>query len=302
VGAGAVTCRTHNPSVKSPRSYVDKNPFNKMQTYSIRFADMKRIAISLSLILAFLFLVSAGAQFDNLGKANPISIPSVPTIQISYPLTSIGGYVNSTVEFEIYVNMFIESPTLNSISYSLDSEAPVNLEDLKVTSFYDYGPEKIDFKTYKTNIILKELSEGNHTLVAYASDMFASISFKVNSYYHITALNVLSPNSQIYSKIVPLTFTFNGEIENAHYYLYRGRESVIEKALSGNMTLENLSDGSYDLYIFVTTEFGQDSEIVHFYVIGIPIIVGATVLLAFSIAIVSLVYFKKHKRNLVKKV
>lgn len=266
-----------------------------MQTYSIQEAEMKRIVISLSLILALLFLVSAGAQFVNLAKANPISVPSVPTIQISYPLTSIGGYVNSTVEFVINVNMFIESPTLNSISYSLDSEAPVNLEDLKVTNFYDYGPDKIDFKTYKVNFILKDLSEGNHTLVAYASDMSASISFTVNSYYHVTALNVLSPNSLIYSKIVPLTFAFTGEIENAHYYLYKGRESVSDKSLSGNMTLDNLSDGSYDLYLFVTTEYGQDSEIVHFYVIGIPIIVGATVLLVFSIAIGSLVYYKNTK-------
>ena len=198
--------------------------------------------------------------------------------------------------------MFIESPTLNSISYSLDSEAPVNLEGLKVTNFYDYEPDKIDFKTYKVNIILKDLSEGNHTLVAYANGMSASRSFTVNSNYHITALNVLSPNSPIYSKIVPLTFTFNGEIENAHYYLYKGHESVSEKSLSGNMTLENLSGGSYDLYLFVTTEYGQDSQIVHFYVISVPIIVGATILLVFSIATAGLlVYHKKHKRSFVSK-
>jgi hypothetical protein len=126
--------------------------------------------------------------------------------------------------------------------------------------------------------------------------MSASTSFTVNSYYHVTALNVLSPNSQIYSSTVPLTFAFTGEIENAHYYLYKGHELVSEKSLSGNMTLENLSDGSYDLYIFVTTEYGQDSQIVHFYVIDVPIIVGATVLLIFSIMIGLLVYHKKHRR------
>jgi hypothetical protein len=224
-------------------------------------------------------------------------MPIVPTLQIGYSLTSIGRYVNSTVEFEIYVNMFIESPTLNSISYSLDKEASVNLEDLKITNFYDYGPDKIDFKTYKANIILKDMSEGNHTLVAYASDVSSSRNFTVNSYYHVTALKVLSPNSQIYSKMVPLTFTFKGEIENAHYYLYKGHETVSEKSLSGNMTLDNLADGSYDLLLFVTTEFVQDSEAVHFYVVGMPIIVGATVLMVFSIAIGSLVYFKKLKKN-----
>jgi hypothetical protein len=260
---------------------------------------MKKIAISLSLSLALLLLVSAGAQFVNLAKANPISIPQVPTIQISYPLTSTGGFVNKTVEFVIAVNMLIESSTLKSISYSLDGEAAVSLENLKVTNFYDYGPDKIDFKTYKANVILKDLSEGNHTLVAYANDMSDSTNFTVNSYYHITALNVLSPNSPIYSKIVPLMFTFTGKIQNAHYYLYNGHELVSERALSGNLTLDNLSDGSYDLYLFVTTEYGQDSKIAHFYIIGNPLIVGIIILSVFSIAIGSLIYFKKHKHNLV---
>ena len=258
---------------------------------------MKKTTVTLIIVFTLCILLALGVQSIHLAKANPISIPLVPTIQIGYPLTSISGYVNSTVEFEIYVNLFVESPALNSISYSLDGEASVILEDLKVTSFYDYGPGKIDFKTYKVNIIVKDLSEGNHTLVAYASDMSTSRNFTVNSYYHVTALNVLSPTSQIFSKMVPLTFTFNGEIENAHYYLYKGHESVSEKSLSGNMTLDNLSDGSYDLYLFVTTEYGQDSKAVHFYVIGTPIIVGAIVLLVFSIAIGLLVYFKKLKRK-----
>jgi len=261
---------------------------------------MKKTTVAMPLVFTLCISLALGVQLINIAKANPINIPSVPTIQISYPLTSIGGYVNSTVEFEIYVNMFIESPTLNSISYSLDREALVNLEDLNVTNYYDYGPDKIDFKTYKANVILRDLSEGNHKLVAYASDMSASRNFIVNSHYQVTALNVLSPISQIYSNTVPLTFTYNGEIKNAHYYLYKGHESVSEKSLSGNITLD-LSDGSFDLYLYVTTEYGQDSKAVHFSVNGnyaenLPIIVGATVLLIFSIAISSLVYFKKRKR------
>jgi hypothetical protein len=92
-------------------------------------------------------------------------------------------------------------------------------------------------------------------------------------------------------------FTFNGEIINAHYYLYRGRDLVSEKSVSGDMTLDNLSDGSYDLYLYVTTEYGQDSKAVHFYVIGIPPIAGTTVLVASLIAIGYLVYFNRHKRK-----
>lgn len=256
---------------------------------------MKKTTVALTIFFTLCIALALGLQLIDIAKANPISIPSVPTIQISYPLTSISGYVNSTVEFEITVNMFIESPTLNSISYSLDGEASVNLENLKVTNFRNYGPDKIDFKTYKADIILKDLSEGTHTLVAYANDMSTSRNFTVNSNYHVTALEVLSPNGQIFSKKVPLTFTFTGEIENAHYYLYKGRETVSQKALNGNITLDNLSDGNYDLYLFVTTEYGQDSKIANFYVIGTPTIVIVTVLLAFSVAIGSLFYLKKHK-------
>ncbi len=177
----------------------------------------------------------------------------------------------------------------------------MHIEDLEVTSYNDYGPDKIDFKTYTANVVLEDLSEGNHTMVAYANDMSDSTSFVVNSHYRVTALNVLSPNSQIYSKNVPLTFTINGEIENAHYYLYKGHESVSEKSLSENITLDNLSDGSYDLLLFVTTDLGQDSKVVHFsvnsiYAENLPIIVGATVLFVFSTVVAVLVYLKKRKR------
>ena len=258
---------------------------------------MNKTIVALTIVAMLFTSLALGVHLVSITTANPISVPQVPIIQISYPLTSTGGYVNSTVEFEIYINMFIESPPLNSVSYILDRESSVTLENLKVTNYYDYGPDKIDFKTYKANIILEHLAEGNHTLVAYANDMSASRSFTVNSYYHVTALNVLSPNSQIYFKTVPLAFTFTGEIENAHYYLYRGHEIVSEKFLSGNMTMDNLPDGSYDLYLFVTTQYGQDSKATHFYIIGLPIIFGATVLLAFFIAIGFLVYFKKIRKQ-----
>ena len=253
--------------------------------------------VFLVLLVSQLFIVIRSA---NIAYANPVAVPAVPAVQIGYPLTSIGEYVNSSVEFEVYVNMFIGSSMPSNVSYSLDGKPSVNLEDIEVTSYNDFGPDKIDFKSYKASIILKDLSEGNHTLVAYASDMSASRSFTVNSHYQVTALRVLSPASQIYSKMVPLTFTFNGEIQNASYYLYKGHESVFEKSLSENTTLENLSDGSYDLYLFVTTEYGQDSKAVHFSVNGIftenlPVLVGATVLFAFSIAMVVLVYRKKLK-------
>ncbi len=263
--------------------------------------EMKKLVLTLTIVLVFLISIMIGVQNIAVTKANPIDIPSVPNMQIGYPLISTGGYVNSTVEFNVYVNMFIESPTLNSVSYSLDGQPLVNLENLEVTTYYDYSPEKIDFKKYAATIHLENLSEGYHTLVANASDMLAFRDFIVNSHYQVTMLNILSPINKTYSENVSLLFTVNAEITNAHYYLYNGSELVSDKSLSGNTTLEDLSDGSYNMHVFVTTEFGQAAETLHFSISknsplgALPVIVGVIVLLMFLIAIVLSIYRRKRK-------
>ena len=256
---------------------------------------------SVSLILIFVFIVSSVLVVKSiyLTPFVPIcSIPSVPAVEISYPLVSTGGYVNSSVDFIVTVNTFVDSQAINSISYSLDGGQQVNLSDLSVTTYSDYGPSKLDYKEYKANISFKGLSGGNHTVAASANDMSASESFVVNSNYHITALNVLSPISPTYiSNEVPLKFTYTGDIANAHYYLYKDGGLVSEKSLSGDITLDNLSDGSYRLLLFVTTQYGQDSKELDFLVIGVPTIVVATALLILSLSIGLMVYFKKFRRK-----
>jgi hypothetical protein len=213
-------------------------------------------------------------------------------------LTSIGGYVNSSVEFIATVNMPVDSPAINNFFYSLDGGEKVNLNNPAVTTYHDYGPTKVNFTEYKAHVSLKDLPEGNHTLVASANGMSASKSFEVNSYYHITALNVLSPTDPIYfSNEVPLKFTYTGEITNAHYYLYRGGELISEKPLSGDITLNNLTDGSYQLLVFVTTQYGQDSTQINFLVIGTPIVVIVTALLILSLLIGLFAYKKTKKRK-----
>jgi hypothetical protein len=92
--------------------------------------------------------------------------------------------------------MPIESPALNSITYILDGGPSTNIQDLKVTKNHD-DIEGIDYKTYTAHITLTGLSEGTHSLVAYAGNMSDSTDFTVNSFYHETALHVISPNNQI---------------------------------------------------------------------------------------------------------
>ena len=224
-------------------------------------AVMKRKALPLKLAVLFALLLSviAGIDLVKVGRANPIGNIPVPHIGISYPPPqSIMKYVNSTVELEIYVNIFIDSPELKRISYSLDGGPVVDVDNFTVKNTRNYfGIDKFDYKFYEANTILEDLSEGNHTIVAYAGDMSTSRSFTVNSHHVVTEIKVLSPTNQTYSDTVPLVFTVNGKIEEAHYYMYKGYDAVFEGSFSGNTTLEKLWAGVYVLHLYVTTEKGQ---------------------------------------------
>ncbi len=256
---------------------------------------------SVALILIFVFIISSVLVVRSIYMTPFVHIcstPAVPAVEISYPLVSTGGYVNSSVDFTVTVNTFVDSPAIKSLSYSLDGGQQVILNDLSVTTYSDYGPSQLNYTAYKANISFKGLSEGNHTVTASAIDLSVNRSFVVNSNYHITALNVLSPTSPTYtSNEVPLKFTYTGEITNAHYYLYKDGKLVSEKSLSGDITLDNLSDGSYQLLLFVTTQYGQDSKAMDFLVIGVPTIVAATALLILTLFIGLLVYTKKFKKK-----
>jgi hypothetical protein len=259
-----------------------------------------KTATALTIVLMLSISVAVELQLINVANANPISVPSVPSVRVGYPWSSVGGgFVNSSVQFRVHVYLQVDSPNLNNISYSLDGAELVNLENLNVTNSKDFGPAKIAFKTYTADIFLYGLSEGNHALVAFANGMMDSTNFTVNSYYHVTELKVVSPSNQIYSDSVRLAFTYTGNITNAHYYIYSGHQLVSDAVLSGNTTIDGLADGSYDLYVFVTTEFGQDSQAIHFTIFDIsseyPFIIGAVVLVAFLV--ISLVYFKKLRKH-----
>lgn len=211
-----------------------------------------------------LFLLVIGLfLFFSLAQANP-SFITVPDIVISSPLPqSINKYVNSTVELEIYVRMQINSPRLTSIYYSLDEEPFVFFNNLTISTVYDFGVDKIDFTVYTARVGLENLSEGNHTITAYASPFLStSRDFTVNSF--VPAVEIVSPINQTYSEDLPLVFIVGGEVESAHYYMYRFKgffdgnyAEVFENWFTKNITLESLSAGSYVMYLYATTSRGE---------------------------------------------
>ena len=269
---------------------------------------MKNKSLVIAIFFALLVSVVAGIDLTNVAMANPIGDIPVPHIGISYPPPqSFINYVNSTIELEIYVNMFIDSPHLKRISYSLDGGPVVDIDNFTVKNTKNYfGIDKFDYRSYKANTIWEDLSEGNHTIVAYAGDMSTSRTFTVNSHYAVTAISVLSPTNQTYSDAVPLVFTVNGEIEEAHYYMYRGYNAVFEGSFSGNTTLSNLSAGNYVMYLYVTTEKGQATASTCFsilpssisrsnYVVVSPLVAVSIMAIMFGGGLGLLVYLIKRK-------
>ena len=258
-----------------------------------------------SVVFVLLLSVVAGIDLVNLARADPyLSVP-LPHIGISYPPPqSIREYVNSTVELEIYVNLFIDSTQLKRISYSLDGGPVVEIDPFTIKSVTYFGT----YTSYKANATLENLSEGSHTIVAYASGMSTSRTFTVNSHYMVTVISVLSPTNQTYSGPVPLVFTVNGEIEEAHYYLYRGNyDAVFEGYFSGNTTLD-LSIGKYEMYLYVTTEHGQATASTYFSVLyssksnnnysedSLLIAMSMVTMVVVSFGVGLIVYFRKRKR------
>lgn len=95
--------------------------------------NMKREVLVLLLFFALLVSVVAGTETVEVLRANTIGNIPVPHIGISCPNPqSVSKYVNSTVELEIYVNMFIDSPHLERISCSLDAGPVVDIDNFTV--------------------------------------------------------------------------------------------------------------------------------------------------------------------------
>jgi hypothetical protein len=226
---------------------------------------MKRDALALIMVLVFSAL--AGTSFVGLTTANPFDLPvdtGIRIISTNYSSYQVKPYENSTVTLNIqvilvyghYDQLWAENVNLESISYSLDGQPLVDVNNIEMKNHTNYGRDKQHFLEYTATVRLEDLSEGPHTVTAYANGMSSSHDFTVNSHYVVTEINVLSPTNQTYSNTVPLVFTVNGEIEEAHYYMYRGYDAVFEGSFSGNTTLEN-PPGVYVMHLYVTTEKGQ---------------------------------------------
>jgi hypothetical protein len=248
-----------------------------------------------------------------IGAASPILVTKgdfsfefpVPSMNIISPPYPPNRYENTTVELEINVYLHNDSPKISSISYRLDGEDLQYLKNFTIKSPSNFGTGRVGY-TVVAKSVLENLSEGNHTIIAYSNGMSISRTFTVNSSYPVTSIKILSPTNQTYTGEIPLIFTVNGNIEEAYFHLYEkqdypsyGPNNSNRYALTGNTTIPLPSEGKYELLITLTTEKGRaeavtnfsvmnDYSMYYFVAFGIGLIVILNVLL---------VVIRKKRRN-----
>ena len=218
----------------------------------------------------------------------------IPINELTPPVIS-----NFTVENRTY-------PSKNlSVNFNVDKSVMwtgYNLDDKDNTTITGYWNTAEARRVF--NFTLKDLTDGNHSLVAYAQDTFENFgaSEMVNFAVDTIAPNVtvLSFENQTYNSAnVPLNFTVNESVSPITYSL-DGKENV---TVSGNSTLTGLSNGAHNVTVYgwdaagnvgcsQTAVFNVDAPVLNTMAIAV-----SSALAVVIIGVGPLVYRKKRKHQ-----
>jgi hypothetical protein len=275
---------------------------------------MNKRILALTIVLTLMISFLSSILLTELANANPMTF-QVPSMKIITPPDPPNRYENNTVSLEVEIYMLNESPRLQSVYYSLDG-GPFVYFDFTTLRNSSYWPDKGGY-VVGAKVDIENLSEGSHKVVAYSVDsngkeMTTSRTFKVDSHYEVTIVEILSPKNITYpTNEIPLIFTINGEVKNASYYFLPPspmRGNITGVPITGNTTLTGLPDGFYKILLYsFADEKGATMTNLEFTINSTQannsltldtqtsIIVTASIAIV-VFAIVSMVYFKKHKR------
>jgi hypothetical protein len=217
---------------------------------------MKRKALVLILIFALSASLMVGVQPPV--EANPG--PSVPTLSVVYPYPSWEScYSNASVPLKIEV---LVTPNSSGgayaprVFYSLDNGDNVTLTNVKEGEHREQVLWYQAYVSFTASSTLCDLTEGNHTLSAYAiSDgkvMSAERTFTVDSSYKSPELTLISPKKITYTTSeVELIFSTTKELKSAKYLLdYHLDDNARYISINGNITLTNLANGTHKIILF----------------------------------------------------
>ena len=277
---------------------------------------MKKTVITLTLIAALLFSAVAGAQFVNLGKANPFydggwaSPPegTEPPIILVFSPENNTVFASNNLSISFNVSVSKDTYKLTDIYYDVDwKEGNTSVYHLDTTS---YSYNWITQVPYIKNFV--GIPEGSHSIniIAAAQGQYVveertgyhfEISCSSSIYFTIdnTApkVTVSSIENKTYTASnLPLTLTVNEPVSKISYVLDR----LANATVLGNTTLTGLANGVHDLTIYAWDEAGNvgTSETVSF-AVDVPFptvpVAFASGVSAIAIAAGLLIYFKKRK-------
>ena len=224
---------------------------------------MRRKALALALLLVIL---------DSLAVMSPVEVANAnffpgDVLIISSPISGM-VYSNTSISLKIVASVANPTPEVVSITYCLDDNYNVTLTDLSKTLRL---PGHIDGSEFSIELVLNNLTEGNHILETYSEDaiggqMSAAAEFIIDTIY-TTPLSILSPqNKTYYSTEVPLTFVcredgkYDGRFIDASYML----DGIGSDIIYDNLTLTDLSVGSHIVMVGVSTSTWFFFETVYF--------------------------------------
>jgi hypothetical protein len=217
---------------------------------------MKSAALAIAVV--FLLLVSLMVGVQPLVEANPG--PSVPSLSVLSPFPSWEScYSNASVGVKIEVLVTPNSSGgayAPQVFYSLDNGDNVTLTNVKEGEHREQVLWYYAYVSFTASSTLYNLSEGNHTIRAYAiSDgklLSAERIFTVDSGYKSPELTLISPKKITYTtREVELIFLTTKELTSAKYLLdYHLDSNARYISINGNITLTNLANGTHKIILF----------------------------------------------------
>ncbi len=278
---------------------------------------MNNLGKSLTLvfvILAISHLSLAEAQPSTVDIGVSISSPKyIPYQNEQYESTTAELNIKVTLVYGENNRSWINTVHLDSVCYSLDGQPLVYINKLEVEDYTDYGINQQDFFVYTALIKLENLSEGSHTVTAYANDthneyayintLSTAYSFFVSQGHRIPLIEIISPSNEM---ILPssdwqIVFIVSRPVDWMVYSLDGKDNSTIE----GNFTLSGLSNSTHSLTISAKETNGSiHSEKVDFTIrkltdetVEFPTTVIALSIVAILCLSIGFLLFRRHRKT-----
>jgi hypothetical protein len=286
--------------------------------------DMKRKALALTLILAFIISAVAGTRLVNWAKANPWmgtdwvapkDATKPPVLTIKFPEENrLYKSNNVTLSFDARLGESAsgEYMRIMQVYYKADWEQNETYVYNNEGIYIPYDENAITKFSY--DIELTGVPEGKHYITvhavewgAYINDLFVHM-FSINGSSSVGFTVDVSPNVSVLSlqnktydvSDVPLEFTVNERYSRVSYSL-DGQDNV---TITGNTTLTGLSNGDHNVIVYATDEAGNvgASETVYFEVDvpepfpTAPVLVSSVALVA-VVGTVVLVYLRRRNHG-----